>query len=535
MLHRFFFSNSILGAVSGRANVLYTLNEHLVLTMGLAAAIALVSLVRYLRSPWRKLPPGPPGLPILGNALQMAGAQWLQYSAWGKEYGNIIYLNAMGKPIVVLNDSKIAVELLDRRAGIYSDRPTMIVASEILGDGLVLPFTPYNETWRRMRKAAHEALNKVVSQSLNDYQLEEAVVLARNGLQDSAGWFEHVRSATVSMMLRSMYDESPVSDDYDARVQQISECAVRMSSAAAPGAYWVELMPWMRYIPSIFSPWKRITVEWYRGDNEAFHAYFDRVQKEVDEGSERASFCATLIRDRDRYRLSTHENAWLAASVNGAGSDTTRATMEWWTFAMILYPGVQKRAQDELDAVIGRTRAPTFADMHQLPYICAMVKELIRWRPATPLAVPHRSTADDFYGHYFIPKGTVIIPNVWEMNHDPQVFGADAHEFNPGRYLDDKGETLGDLPGLKDDGHYTFGFGRRICVGKHVAFDSTFIDIATCLWAFTLANVKGQELDVDGCVDEGVVVVPKPFEVNIRPRFAEAVDVLSQECELRGR
>lgn len=64
--------------------------------------------------------------------------------------------------------------------------------------------------WRRMRKASHEALSKVVSHGLDDYQLEEAVVLARNGLQDVAGWFMHVRSATVSTMLRSMYDESPV-------------------------------------------------------------------------------------------------------------------------------------------------------------------------------------------------------------------------------------------------------------------------------------------------------------------------------------
>lgn len=71
---------------------------------------------------------------------------------------------------------------------------------------------------------------------------------------------------------------------------------------------------------------------------------------------------------------------------------------------------------------------------------------------------PHRCTEDDFYEGYFIPKGTVIIPNVWEMNRDPQVFGADALDFNPGRYLDDRGEALPSLPGAKDaDGHYTFG------------------------------------------------------------------------------
>ncbi|KZV67277.1 cytochrome P450 [Peniophora sp. CONT] len=534
MLSRLSFAYLSLG-IDLSPNLLRMLDEHFGLMVGLATGIILVSVVRYLRSPWRKLPPGPPGLPILGNALQMVGAQWLLYSAWRKEYGDIIYLNAIGQPIIVLNDPKIAVELLDRRSGIYSDRPSLIVASEILGDGLLIPGIRYNDKWRRMRKAAHDVLNKAISHGLNDYQLEEAVVLARNGLQDVAGWFTHVQNATSNMMLRSLYDELPASSGHDARVQHINEFSARVGSAASPGAYWVELIPWMRYIPAVFSPWKRITAKWYKDDNDAFHAYLDRVQNDLDSGSEQASICATLIHNRDRYRLSTHENAWLAASLYAAGSDTTRAAMEWWTLAILLYPDTQKRAQDELDTVVGRTRAPTFADMPRLPYVCAMVKEVVRWCPVTPLVVPHRNTEDDFYAGYFIPKGAIVIPNVWEMNHDPQVFGADANDFNPGRYLDDKGEMLPTLPGAKDDGHYTFGFGRRICVGKHVANNSMFIDIATCLWAFTFANVKGQDLDINAFVDEGIVVSPKPFKVDMRPRFSEALAILSQECELRGR
>ena len=60
--------------------------------------------------------------------------------------GDIIYLSAMGQPIVVLNDFNIAIELLDRRAGIYSDRPSFIVANGILSGGLQLPVMPYGET-----------------------------------------------------------------------------------------------------------------------------------------------------------------------------------------------------------------------------------------------------------------------------------------------------------------------------------------------------------------------------------------------------
>ena len=70
---------------------------------------------------------------------------------------------------------------------------------------------------------------------------------------------------------------------------------------------------------------------------------------------------------------------------------------------------------------------------------------------------PHKSIEDDIYEGYFIPKGTIVIANVWELNHDPEIFGSDAHLFNPARYLDERGKLLPNPPGTKDDGHFTFG------------------------------------------------------------------------------
>lgn len=102
---------------------------------------------------------------------------------------------------------------------------------------------------------------------------------------------------------------------------------------------------------------------------------------------------------------------------------------------MTLYPGIQRKAQEELDRVIGSDRLPTFADRDRLPYISALVMEVLRWIPIGPLgmsftklfhsqpqeclcftprvAVPHLSTQDDWYNGYFIPKGTNVIPNIW--------------------------------------------------------------------------------------------------------------------------
>ena len=195
---------------------------------------------------------------------------------------------------------------------------------------------------------------------------------------------------------------------------------------------------------------------------------------------------------------------------SGAGFETTSTTLMWWTLAMVAFPEVQSRAQAELDAVVGRERLPTFADAPRLLYVRAIIREVIRWRPALPLGVPHTAIEDDWYEGMFIPKGATCLANIWHCNHDKAVFGDDADAFKPERHLSDKGELL---PGPKEtnqEGHVSFGFGRRFCVGKHLVNDSLFIETARILWAVTLKcaqNKDGKELPPDVSAFEAMGVV----------------------------
>jgi hypothetical protein len=185
--------------------------------------------------------------------------------------------------------------------------------------------------------------------------------------------------------------------------------------------------------------------------------------------------------------------------------------MSWWTLAMLAYPETQARAHAELDAVVGRTRLPTFADYQHLSYIRAMVKELLRWRPINPI-IAHRSTQDDWYEGMFILKGMICLANVWHMNRDPGIFGRNTEGFDPARYLDASGGMAPGICDLKKDGHFTYGFGSRICVGRHMADNSLFINIAILLWAMKIERKKAASgrfapLDVDGWVDAGLIVL----------------------------
>src|SRR6266404_6345760 len=112
---------------------------------------------------------------------------------------------------------------------------------------------------------------------------------------------------------------------------------------------------------------------------------------------------------------------------------------------MLAHPDVQARAHAELDKVVGHARPPTFDDLPSLPYVRAIVKEVLRWAQIAPFGIPHVSTADDWYEGMFIPKGTICLPNMRLINADPSVYGEDAMRFNPDRHLDDGGaEKMGE-------------------------------------------------------------------------------------------
>ena len=195
---------------------------------------------------------------------------------------------------------------------------------------------------------------------------------------------------------------------------------------------------------------------------------------------------------------------------SGAGFETTSTALMWWTLAMVAFPEVQSRAQAELDSVVGRARLPTFADAPQLPYVRATIREVFRWRPGLPLGLPHAAAEDDWYEGMFIQKGATCIANIWQCNHDRTIFGEDADDFKPERHLGDDGELL---PGPKEtnqEGHVSFGFGRRVCVGRHLANESLFIRTAMILWAATIKcaqDENGEEVppDTNAFVDLGFI------------------------------
>ena len=141
-----------------------------------------------------------------------------------------------------------------------------------------------------------------------------------------------------------------------------------------------------------------------------------------------------------------------------AGSETTATTLRWSILLMMAYPEVQSRIQRELDDVIGRDRLPSLADRPNLPYTEAVIQEIMRYGTIAPIGAPHYTDVDTTFRGYKIPKGTVVIGNLWSISRDPKLWNdEDIGKFNPDRFLDANANIL-----KKPDHHLVFGSGKVV-------------------------------------------------------------------------
>lgn len=200
---------------------------------------------------------------------------------------------------------------------------------------------------------------------------------------------------------------------------------------------------------------------------------------------------------------------------------------------MTINPDVQQKAQAEIDRVIGPNRLPTIQDRSQLPYIEAIVKEVLRWHPVAPMALPHCSTEDDIVEGYWIPKGSMLFANVWHFTHDPNVY-AEPERFNPDRFLATNGHTP-----EPDPHNFAFGFGRRVCPGRILADNALFLNIAQSLAVFAVSKARdaaGNEIEPAVKFLPGVVSHPAPYVNRIEarsPKHAEMIRALERRFPWR--
>ncbi|PVI00578.1 cytochrome P450 [Periconia macrospinosa] len=480
------------------------------------------------------LPPGPPRLPIIGNIHQAPKSHaWLKYYVWGKIYGPVVYLNMLGQPIVVLNTSSAAHDLLAKRGGTFSDRPRFIVAAEMALKGMHMLLRPYDERFK-----LHQKLENLVlcTRSANTYlpfqefetkQLLYDLLLGGGGSRQVChGFFER----TTASVIYALFYGFRVKTSSDPVLVAAHSVNHEFDQLAQVGKYLVDSIPLLNTLPPFMAPWKA-EAERHWGRQRSLHV--GNLQRGYESDGWNFAKAMRNYIDQESIEMPIEELALDVGIMADAALDATTETLMWFVVGCITADQIWvSKAQHHLDTVVGQHRLPTFADRPKLPYIDAIVEEVLRWRPAGPAGVPHYTKVESTYNGYLIPAHSVVIANHWSITRDQSVFGSNVEEFEPERWLCSAGEesetTLRALPTIG------FGYGRRACPGQHVARNILWITIARILWAFDIEpgldeDGKPTIIDSMACTD-GLVSKPLPFSASFKPRGDWARNVIQNEC-----
>ncbi|KAH9971625.1 cytochrome P450 [Russula compacta] len=513
-------------------------------------------------------PPGPRPWPIIGNLLDVPSRYpWAVYTEMSKAYGDVICFRILGQVVVVLSSSAAIKELLEKHGEIYSDRPPLPI-HEVLGVDWLLPILPKDDVWSDRRKLLDRSLRpaQAASTSYRKIMEEKTRAFLSQLLVNPNDFRSHIGLLQGNLIMSLTYGYELTTYD-DELIEAPVELNKILGQLVLPGAVLISHIPFIKQIHSWipFLSFETMARKCRELSWKMEHGPVDFVRKSMQEGTALPSLAREHLRDiehlsgpeRERQEKIIQE---ALGSLFNAGSDTSVSSMVALFLALTLYPDVQRRAQAELDSVVGRDRLPTFEDRTRLPYIDAMCKELLRWRMVSPLGFPHASSQDHIFRGYFIPKGATILANAWGILHDPELY-PDPERFNPERFLskataaaaaadpdDDDDATAGSSsattrrPIINDPSALplAFGAGRRICPGRHFVDATLFILAASVLAVYDVSKPKKGGLaggssgssDESGATENGLICSPGMFGCSITPRDKLAQDLIAENVTM---
>ncbi|KAK3501369.1 cytochrome P450 [Neurospora crassa] len=530
--------------------------------------------------PHRKapLPPSPPGDFLLGHYRHVPeNESFRKYLEWSKEYNSdVLYFETFGTKWVVLNSYEAAHELLEKRGRKYSDRPRFVMFEE-MGWAPTLTWLRWGPQWGLHRKVLAPPFAKTGCVSFQPLQRKQAMIMCKNLIENPEEWMSAVTHFAVAIMFKIGYGID-VNTPMDGWVKLAAEVSEAVGKAGAPASSIMDRIPWTRHLPDWLPFMERLK-------------YAHENKKVIQKITERP-FNASMSDYHERYLDPTHklkecfvhrmyhlrgedarrnrQNVYCEEDIKGgaatmliAGNDTTASTINLIILYLTKHPRVQRRAQAEVDYILlttgvptepvenyrpttpapwassssnraGIIRLPTWNDIPKFKYVNLILQEVYRINPLSPLGIPHASVkdasdidpdGDDTYNGMRIPCGTIVYPNVWAMNRDEKRY-REPERFFPERYLPKEEGGWGEPLPVGN-----FGFGRRVCVGQHLAENSLLI--ATAMMLATIEfdlpiGPDGNLKDFEPQFSHKGQSIVLPFKVSIKPRSPMVEELLDR-------
>ncbi|KAL5320098.1 hypothetical protein ACEPPN_013160 [Leptodophora sp. 'Broadleaf-Isolate-01'] len=379
----------------------------------------------------------------------------------------------------------------------------------------------------------HNTLNIKTAVAYIPYQDLENKDMMVAFLDEPNDFFKHVRRYTTSLTTQMVYGYRTTSKN-DVRLLQFFENFESWGKLVSAGSAQVlDLYPILHRLPGFLIPSYRDAKKLAKKEADLYMKNWISTKSKILDGTCHPCFSYDVLKAQKSDGFSDDQASYIAGSLLEGGSDTTSGTLVGFIHAMMMFPEVQRTAQEILDRVVGSDRLPTLDDAADIQYIRACVKETIRWMPTVILGSPHANTEEDYYNGYRIPEGSTIVNNVWAMNMDSKR-NPKPREFDPLRFIDDY-QSEHQSATNKDENqrqNWIFGAGRRLCQGMHIAERSLLMGVSRMLWGFNFERPTDENgivipVDIDDLVG-GITMQPADFKVNIVPRSKERADIIRQ-------
>ncbi|KAJ3673846.1 hypothetical protein LUZ60_005838 [Juncus effusus] len=451
-----------------------------------------------------KLPPGPKGWPVLGNLPQLGTKPHQTLYELAKTYGPLMYLRFGSVDVVVASSCHVATQFLKTHDSNFCNRPPNSGAEYVAYNYGDLVFAPYGGRWRALRKLC--ALHLFSNKALDNFQ--------------------PVREAEVAEMAKAIFLEGKEGKTVNLG-QTTYVCAMDALSRASVGwkvfgegkeaREFKQMVVELMQLAGVFNVGDFVKgVAWMDpqgvvGKMKKLHKRYDdffdsliearRTGKNKGEGKDLLTVLLKLqgedVQLEDGKLTDTDIKA-LMLNLFTAGTDTSSSTAEWGMAELIRHPDILKKAQKELDSVVGRNRLVSESDLPNLPIMTAIIKEVFRLHPSTPLSLPRMADNSCEIDGYHIAKNTTLLVNVWAISKDPAVW-KDPLKFDPARFLPGGSHEHADVKG-NDFELIPFGAGRRICAGMSLGLRMVQIMTATLVQAFDWELPEGltpEKLDME--------------------------------------
>ncbi|XP_047326745.1 geraniol 8-hydroxylase-like [Impatiens glandulifera] len=458
------------------------------------------------------LPPGPMGLPLFGSLPFLHPELHSYFTDLAKTYGPIFSLRLGKKIAIVISTPSVAREVLKDKDIIFANRDITIVGKVGFYGGSDILWSPSGPEWRMLRKVfTRELLNGPMVDFVYEIRKREIQKMVNNiwvqrmlSVDVEEEVFMTVLNAISTILWGDEMTKRSLRTEFRLFVKDVTTMMGKTNiSDFIPSLAIFDLQ-------GIEKKMKRLMK---RFDN-FFELVIDERTRE-DDNNEKKDFLQVLLNLRkgggnDKTPLTmTHLKAILMDMIIG-GTDSTSHMVEFAMAEMMNNPHVMKKAQTELEVVVGTNNMVEESHLRKLPYLYAIMKETLRLHPGVPLLGTRCPTESSTICGYTIPKGSCVFINVWAIHRDPSIW-EDPLMFDPERFMNSKWDYTGN-----DFNYFPFGSGRRICVAIQLAEIMFLLLLASLIHSFEWKVSQGEKVDLEekfGFVlknKKSLVAIPTP-------------------------